>query len=113
VTNHPEILNAGLDLSMAWGPDWLQPIQSRLAALYPALGEAELDAYEAACREAMSWGHAQVPDAWHAAGHDQAEANRLFEQAARERYPWISDKNVSHLFSQGTYYAWKNGDIAV
>lgn len=107
----PEILDAGLELAMEWGPNWLAAIQPRLAERYPHLGAAELDAYDAVCRAAMRWGHAQVPEQWQAAKGDQAEASRRFEAAARARYPWISEKTLSHLFSQGCYYAWKNGDI--
>jgi hypothetical protein len=107
----PAILNLGLGLSMAFGPDWLKPIQSRLAALHPELSPAELDAYESACRAAMDLGHAQVPAHWNAAAGDQAAAFRLFERAVLERHPWISEKNLSHLFSQGCYYAWKDGGM--
>lgn len=96
---------------MEWGPNWLEPIQSRLANRFPRLTAEELDAYEAACRAAMNWGHAQVPKSWRAANRDQAEAGRLFEQAVCERYPWISEHNISHRFSQGCYYAWKDGDL--
>lgn len=41
-----EILNAGLDLAMEFGPSWMQPIQGRLASRYPHLSTTELDAYE-------------------------------------------------------------------
>jgi hypothetical protein len=111
VATDPEILNVGLDLAMEWGPNWLAAIQPRLAERHPALSAEELDAYEAACRTAMNWGHAQVPEHWHAAGGDQDNAFRRFEGAVRERYHWISEKNLAHLFSQGSYYAWKNGDL--
>jgi hypothetical protein len=54
------ILNAGLDFAMAFGEDWLQPIQTRLAAHFPSLSRAELDTYNATCREAMFFAHEQV-----------------------------------------------------
>ncbi len=107
----PEILNVGVDLAMEWGPNWLADIQPRLVERHPELGAEALDAYDAACRAAMRWGHAQVPVHWQAAGGDQAEASRRFDEAVRARYPWISEKNLSHLFSQGCYYAWKDGDL--
>lgn len=96
---------------MEWGPNWLKPIQERLAVKYPHLNVEELDAYQAVCRSAMNFGHEQVPEHWHAAGGDQAEAERRSQQAVLARYPWVSPANLSHLFSQGCYYAWKDGAI--
>jgi hypothetical protein len=89
-------------MAMAFGPDCLRPIQSRL-------GAAELDAYEAACRKAMDFGHAQVPAHWNAASVDKAAAFRLFEREVLARYSWMSEKNLSYLFSQGCCYACKDG----
>jgi hypothetical protein len=106
-----DILNAGLDLAMAWGQHWLQPIQGRLAQAFPALDTAQLDAYDRACREAMRFGHGQVPVRWAEAAGDEAAAERAFAAAMRARYPWVSADNLGRLFSQGCYYAWKNGEI--
>lgn len=107
----PGILNAGLDMAMEWGPDFMQPLQPRLAPRYPQLPADELDAYDAAIRAAMAWGHTQVARYWHAAGGNEREARRAYEQAARERYPWISPKNLSRLYAQGRYYAWHDGEL--
>lgn len=105
------ILNAGLALAMEFGENWLQPIQSRLAAKYPDLAAAELEAYNAACQKAMKSGHELVRSCMKKAGGVQQEAQRLFCDAITERYPWMDDANVAHLFSQGCYYAWKDGDF--
>jgi hypothetical protein len=107
----PEILNVGLDLAMEWGADFMQPIHPRLSRCYPQLAADELDAYDAACRTAMGWGHLHVAPHWHAAGGNEREARRAFEQSARGRYPWISDKNLSRLYAQGRYYAWHDGEL--
>jgi hypothetical protein len=107
----PKILNAGLDLAMEWGPDFMQPIQPRLAKLYPRLSAEELDAYEAACRPAMAWGHTTVASFWHAAGGKERAAQHAYELAARGRYPWISTKNLTRLYAQGRYYAWHDGEL--
>ena len=106
-----EILNAGLGLALEFGADWLRPIQSRLAREYPELTREELDAYEAACRSAMDFGHAEVRKSWRAAGGVQAEAARVFREVVLGRYAWIDEENVSRLFSQGSYYAWKDGEL--
>jgi hypothetical protein len=105
------VLNAGLKLAMAFGEYWLQPIQSRLAGTFPELSRAELDEYDSLCREAMNFGHAQVPSSWRSAGGSQREAFRLFREIVLRRYGWVSDDNLSHLFAQGCYYAWKDGDL--
>ena len=46
-------LNAGLELAMEFGQDWLKPIQSRLALEHPQLSAAEPDEADALCRRAM------------------------------------------------------------
>lgn len=105
------LLNAGLKLAMEFGEDWLAPIQSRLAKLHPELTPAELDEYDAACRKAMNFGHEQVADCLRQAAGSQAEARRRFEDLVRSQFDWIDDANLAHLFSQGCYYAWKNGEM--
>lgn len=107
------ILNVGLDLAMEFGANWLTPIQARLAKKFPSLSAAELDGYEHACREAMTFGHAQVPILWRRAGGDEPTARRLFDEVLLCAHPWITPKNLSHLFSQGCYYAWKDGNLLV
>jgi hypothetical protein len=104
-----EILNAGVDLAMEFGPSWMQPIQGRLAGLYPHLTPEELDAYEAACRAAMFWAQQQVPEHWNAVGGDEAEAFRRFKPHVLTAHPWISGKNLKRLWTQGRYYAWHDG----
>jgi hypothetical protein len=107
------ILNVGLDLAMEFGKNWLQPIQQRLAKKFPKLSPAELDEYERACREAMVFGHAQVPVQWKRADGQEKTARRLFDEVVLAAHPWITATNLSHLFSQGCYYAAKDGEIAV
>jgi hypothetical protein len=101
------ILNAGLDLAMAFGEDWLQPIQTRLAARFPSLSRAELDTYNATCREAMFFGHEQVVMKIPEAHKDRSVHFQLFRAAVLARFPWITAKNLSRLFSQGYYYSMK------
>lgn len=106
------ILNAGLHLAMEFGENWLCPIQERLAGKFPELSRDGLNKYERMCREVMTFGHEQVPARWREARGNEAEALRLFKMAMRDRYPWVTDENLSHLFSQGCYYAWKNGEMS-
>ena len=101
-----EILNDGLDLAMAFGKHWLQPIQTRLSKIYPALSEEELNEYNAKVQEAMKFGHSTVYSLAEKDGKDTKpeEFNDIYIQ----KYPWVNSKNIKHLFSQGMYYAWKD-----
>jgi hypothetical protein len=103
----PEILNDGLDLAMDWGEDWIQPIQERLAILYPDLTGAELDEYDAVCRGAMDFGNAQMIALAKKLGKDPTLQE--FRAAVVSQYPWVSDDNIPRLYSQGMYYAWHDG----
>ena len=85
---------------MEWGADWLKPTQPRLKVLFPALSENQLNDYDAAARAAMTFGHEYV--------YDRPDCE--YEQCAiavRARFPWVSDENLSRVYSQGMYYARK------
>ena len=58
--------------------------------------------YDATARAAMSFGHAYVYD------HPGCTQEQC-AAAVRAKYPWVSDDNVAHVYSQGGYYAWKDG----
>lgn len=105
------LLNEGLAMAMEFGTNWLQPIQKRLAKKYPQLSQAELDEYDRVCREAMNFGHTQLGACWREADSEQRQAVQFFRRDVLARYPWISDANLSHLFSQACYYAHKDGEI--
>ncbi len=105
------ILNVGLELAMAFGEHWLSPIQSRLGERFAELSPDQLDGYDAACREAMRVGHEQARLALREHPDSQERAYELFRTKVRARFVWIDDANLSHLFSQGCYYAWKDGEL--
>ena len=101
-----EILNAGLDLAMEWGENWLQPIQDRLAKKYPRLSKTQLDEYNATCQAAMKFGHDYVYELVTQQGADRVSSEE-FERIMLAQYSWVSSGNLSRLFSQGMYYAMK------
>src|SRR4051812_11279273 len=107
-----EVLNTGLDMAMAFGEFWLKPIQDRLHKRYPHLSEAELEDYNEQCQKAMKFGHSELPDCWRGAGSKQEAAFQLFRERVLFLYPWVSAANLQHLFSQGCYYAFKDGEIS-
>ena len=105
------ILNEGLALALEWGEQWLTPIQERLGAMHPLLSPSDLDAYDEACRAAMRFGHRQVPICWREAGPDRDATFTRWRDDVLAKHPWMSEENLGRLFSQGMYYAWKNGDV--
>lgn len=102
-TNEIEILNTALRLALEWGENWLQPVQSRLAKHYPQLSPAELDSYNDTVQKAMRFGWEEV--------ENLRKIDRAFypqwEATVLQVYPWITEENLSHMFSQGCYYALK------
>lgn len=47
----PQILNDGLELSMAFGDDWLTDIDKRLSKKYPELSASDLRKADKLCRK--------------------------------------------------------------
>jgi len=109
-TRREEQLNAGLALAMEWGENWLKPIQARLRLRYPQLSQAELDEFNRLSQEAMKFGHDTAYELAMAAAKRVHASD--FAPIFKARYPWASDKNIAHLFSQGMYYAWKDGGLS-
>jgi hypothetical protein len=101
------ILNVGLDFALEFGPNWLAPIQDRLASQFPSLTPAELDAYERTCREVMNFGHKLVPTVVTSLDISTEQAFARFTELLHQRYEWISEDHLRRLFSQGCYYALK------
>ncbi len=106
----PAILAEGMEMAMAFGADWLKPIQPRLAARHPHLDAAALDAYNEECQRAMRDAQLRVPGFWNRADSHK-EAFALWRHEVHARYPWITETNLSHAWSQGCYYAHKDGDL--
>jgi len=105
-TGREPIWNAGLSMAMEWGENLLKPIQPRLAASYPTLIPAELDEINTVCQAAMKFGHDTV---YRLASKSGSQTKlESFAVLMRRRYPWVDADNVSRLFNQGMYYAWKD-----
>ena len=109
-----KILNKGLEFALEFGPSWLQPIQSRLSAIFPELRPDELDKYDSVCRAAMRKGHDYVYKALEAATDEkrkikQTEIANPLVSFLHQEYPWIDSENLKRILSQGFYYAWKDG----
>src|SRR5262245_22825421 len=103
-------------MAMEFGPNWLQPIQKRLGEKYPHLSPEELDYCNVTCSKARDEGNNFIYlKLGEVAGKGQTiTGNELELQLAtftNTKYQWISTENLGKLFSQGCYYAWKDGLI--
>lgn len=103
-----EIQNTALNLSMEFGENWLQPIQQRLAQIYPKLTAKELEQYNALSKTVNQKANKYVKD--HpvkcAEGVTFVDFDR-FENYMLAQYDWIAIENLQRLYSQSCYYAMK------
>ena len=104
--NTEEILNDGLELSLAFGKNWLQPIQGRLKRYYPALSNQELDYYNEICQNARRTGHVKMCDV--AGKSAQLMSLGEFTNFLKQEYPWASAKVIKAVYNQGLYYVYKD-----
>ncbi len=95
-----KIANRALDLSMDWGEDFLKPTQPRMAKLFPQLTPAELDAYDALARRVTKFATNFLYNRNNSTAAD-------LSAALLARFSWVSGDNLSRMYSQGMYYAWK------
>ena len=80
----------------------MTPTKDRLKKKCPGLkGKARAEC-DAAAQAATSFGHRYVYD------HPSCTEDEC-AQAVRGSYPWVSDENLSTVYSQGIYYARKDG----
>ncbi|HEU5292406.1 MAG TPA: hypothetical protein VFU05_17285 [Cyclobacteriaceae bacterium] len=109
-----EILNTGLAFALEFGTNWLQPIQSRLSEKYPDLKTKELNNYDKICRAAMKAGHEYVYKMLETAAREREKPDQQIladelQSFLHQKYPWVDENNIKSIFSQGCYYAYKDG----
>src|SRR5690349_17195225 len=98
-----QILNTALAMSLEWGENFHKPIQDRLRKAYPTLSQAEADEFDSLCREIMYYAFGQIERAYvKEITGEEATAN------ITSRYSLLNAENMSTLWSQGQYYAWKD-----
>jgi hypothetical protein len=112
--NNVNIYNKGLDYAMEFGSNWLQPIQSRLSEKYINLSNDELNHFDKVCRKAMNDGHKFIYNRLAKLYEKQKKISQShleeeFKDFITNRYNWMSNKNISRLFSQSLYYTMKEG----
>lgn len=99
---HELPLNQALAFVLEWGENFGKPIYERMRRGFPAMGDSEIQVLENEARAIASI-------AWRA--YEEVYANEIPNGEAhrrlKEKFPDISDRNLSSLASQGMYYAWK------
>ena len=114
--NPPEnkILNSGLNFAMEFGENWLQPIHQRLSFKYDFLTKNQLDEYNLICTKATKIGQEFIYKTLVEISENQetikeSHLKHNLKSFMLSDYPWIDNKNLSRLFSQVCYYAYKDG----
>ncbi len=111
-----DIFNIALKMASEFGEDFLQPIQARLAILFPDMMNEQLDLYNKksgkARDEAYKFVYHQMSDlAAKSETISKSWSFAQFEVHMKAKYPLINEENLSHLYSQGCYFAYKDGII--
>jgi hypothetical protein len=99
--------NYALELAQEWGEEWLQPVQERLSKVYPMMQRTQLDELNSLAQQAMKRGHDLAYDLIDKLGENESE--KPWRELYQAEYPWVDERNLSHLLSTGSYYAWKDG----
>lgn len=113
----PAIFNAGVKMAAEFGEHFMQPIQSRLMLQFAFLGMDHLDFYNIICAKARDEAHKFVYKQMETlAAKSETISNTwsysTFKVHMEANYPMINEANLTHLYSQGCYYCWKDGIIA-
>jgi hypothetical protein len=109
-----EILNSGLTLAMKFGENWLTPIQSRLSEKFKFLDSEQLDKYDSICRNTMKTYNDLMFSILEKLNQEnetitETDLKKSLAELMLENHHWISDNNLSSLFNQVCYYAFKDG----
>jgi hypothetical protein len=101
MTFDTETLNTALAMSLEWGPVRSTPLETRLTERFPQLTPREVAALKLTCGTVESLAWREVERAYL-----KEKSMGAAESAVRSEFPWVSDDNMSHLMTQGQYYAW-------
>lgn len=96
------IWNDAVWLSLEWGEWWLKPINSRIMALHPTLSDDDANELNKMAKEVQEF----CFDLF----QQEFDGKMTVYEAQRQmkgRYPWLEDRNLNRLQSQGMYYARK------
>jgi hypothetical protein len=109
-----DILNQGLIMAMEFGENWLQPISERLKLKFIHLSDNQINTYSLTCRKAMDQGHRFIMTSLTELTEEgrtikDSDFKGQFNNYVKTNLNWINEANLRQLYSQGLYYAWKEG----
>ena len=103
-----EILNTALEMSMEFGENWLKPIHERLHKKYPDISSEDLDKLNSICKKVNQFANNYVYKGGSVINGEIEFVNfNQFKKDILLKYSWITENNLSHLYSQSCYYARK------
>ncbi|WP_313100714.1 hypothetical protein [Epilithonimonas sp.] len=103
-----EILNTALAMSMEFGENWLKPIHERINKKYPNISSEDLDKLNSICKKVNQFANNYVYRGGSVInGEIKFVDYNQFKNDILLKYNWISEDNLSHLYSQSCYYARK------
>jgi hypothetical protein len=101
----PELANHALEIAIEWGPNRRRPILERLAESCPHLHQLEVERYAGIAQDVEKRCFALVQAKVDAVGCGYSELLADCREMVVSEFPWLSEKNIAHLLTQGQYYA--------
>ncbi len=98
-----DVYNTAVMLSLEWGENWGNPIQSRLRNYFPNISAAESNRLDDHCRELMSFSVNLAEKYYFQHEYSLEEALSILKQ----QFPKLEARNLSRLLSQAVWYARK------
>ena len=103
-----EMLNIALDMSLEFGENWLKPIHKRLHKKYPEMFSENLERINSLCKEVNKVANDYVYKSGSVVNKEISFVDfEKFKDYILLKYNWISECNLSRLYSQSCYYAMK------
>jgi len=96
-----EMRNHALHFTLDWGSEHSKPLLDKLRTIYPEIDDATVNELARICSEVTSFAWGQYEKTFCKAISESQAA-----RSVRERLPFVSSDNLSHLQTQGMYYAW-------
>lgn len=106
--NEPfQIENFALKLSLEWGNDFGKDISEKLIKKFPQLNISQIENHKNLCKSIQD-------DCWNLVDYKGdsiivIELEKRFEDIIFQKYQWINKDNQRKLYSQFSYYFWKDG----
>ena len=109
-----QILNVGYGMSLEFGKNWLQPINSRLKKKFKNLDDSKVEEYSTICTDARNQSNNFIYNRLRELTDNneqttEATLNDELTKWINSKYHWMTSDNISKTLKQGLYYAWKDG----